>query len=79
MHTGIGAASAGDDAASATDPAERCFQLALDRPAAVIRLALKSDEIRPVVGNLRTNLQTHSMIAIGALSPFRGPSLVMRV
>ena len=79
MHAGIGAAGTDDSATGATDLAERRFQFALNRSTAVIGLALKSDEICPVVGNLCTNLQTHSMIAIGALSPFRGPSLVMRV
>jgi hypothetical protein len=44
-----------------------------------IGLALKADEVRPVVGHLCANPQTHSMIAIGALSPLRGPSLVIRV
>jgi hypothetical protein len=44
-----------------------------------IGLALKADEVCPIVGNLCANLQTHSIIAIGALSPLRGPSLVMRV
>ena len=62
----------------ACDPAQRRLNLALNSPR-VPSLPLKAQKICAVVGNFCTKPHTHSIIAIGALSPLRGPSLLMRV
>jgi len=95
VHAAVGAAGAGDLDRMLHDPADGARQLAGDRalpglgsepfePGAVVGDEHPDANQRPLRSRWPTDVfaeerHTNSMRAIGALSPWRGPSLRMRV